>query len=57
MLPEENRIDNLTSFDSLGLSHEILPAAVRSQTDWQIQTPVQALAIPQILHNKSIPIW
>jgi len=55
-LPEENEIDDLTTFDSLGLSSDIM-TAVRSQPDWQIPTPVQALAIPQILSDKSASIW
>jgi ATP-dependent RNA helicase RhlE len=43
------------AFDSLGLSNEIL-SAVRSQPGWEIPTPVQCLAIPQILAGEDT-VW
>lgn len=49
-------IDGATTFESLGLSKKIL-TAVQSQPGWDFPTPVQALAIPQILSDTSNSIW
>jgi len=54
--PERGEIDGAITFESLGLSSDIL-TAVRAQPGWEFPTPVQALAIPQILSDKSTSIW
>ena len=41
-----------TTFDTLDLSDEIL-SAVRSQPLWRVPTPIQQLAVPQILSSDS----
>jgi ATP-dependent RNA helicase RhlE len=45
-----------SSFETLGLSKEIL-SAVRAQPGWKQPTPIQQLAIPEILTSDRSSLW
>lgn len=45
-----------STFESLGLSKEVL-AAVRAQPGWKQPTPIQQLAIPEILTSARTSFW
>lgn len=44
------------TFESLGLSRDVL-SAVFSQPTWDIPTPIQRLAIPQLLDDDVTSVW
>ena len=48
--------ENASSFESLGLSREVL-SSVRAQPGWSDPTPIQRLAIPQLLDSTIDSVW
>lgn len=51
-----NGEQEVPTFGSLGLTEDVL-SAVHAQPGWEVPTPIQEIAVPQILQDKSNSFW